>query len=419
MKWSPQQDEALVDVARWLADGDQQVFHIFGFAGTGKTTLARHFAEGVSGHVMYGSFTGKAAYVLRQKGCANATTIHSMIYHVKDKARANLKNMEAQLTELRMELLGELSIEDRADSDTVECVVEGHRRVVEIRAMIEAERANLSRPMFTLNPDSEVRDASLLVLDEVSMLDGTIGADVLSFGTKVLVLGDPAQLPPVAGTGFFTHEVTPEVMLTDIHRQAAENPIIAMATLVRQEQALSLGSYGESLVVERADMDPSLAQEADQLLVGRNKTRHSYNQRMRELLGFTDPLPMTGDKLVCLRNNHELGLLNGAIWMVEEAGQIDDDRVFISIVPETEGEVLEVQAHAHHFQGRGDDLPWWDRQDAEEFDYGNALTVHKAQGSQWDRVVLFDESWCFRKDRWKWLYTGLTRAAVRVTVVKM
>lgn len=418
MKWSPQQDAALKAVADWLANGDQQVFRIFGYAGTGKTTLAKHFADGVEGLVLYGAFTGKAAYVLRQKDCAGATTIHAMIYHSKEKGRAALKEMEQNLAELRMELRGELSHEDRDDPHVVQSQIEEHRRVLEIRGMISAERHELSRPVFALNPDSEVQRAKLVVIDECSMVDGMMGEDLLSFGTKVLVLGDPAQLPPVAGAGFFTEGVEPDVMLTEIHRQAADSPIIAMATQIRQERQLDLGRYGESLVVTGADIDHSFAEAADQILVGRNKTRHASNRRMRALLGHEEILPIYRDKLVCLRNNHDKGLLNGAIWHVEETGVVTDDRIFMTLRSDVDADLLDVEAHAQHFLGRAEDLPWWERKEAEEFDFGYALTVHKAQGSQWDHVLLFDESWCFRKDRWRWLYTGITRAAGKVVIVR-
>ncbi len=80
MKPSPQQDEALKEVSRWLKAGRPQVFRLFGFAGTGKTTLARRIAEDVDGDVLFASFTGKAAQVMRNKGCANARTLHSLIY---------------------------------------------------------------------------------------------------------------------------------------------------------------------------------------------------------------------------------------------------------------------------------------------------------------------------------------------------
>lgn len=412
MRWSPEQDAALRRVADWLRDDDQQVFRLFGYAGTGKTTLARHFAEGVGGSVLFGAYTGKAAYVLRQKGCPGASTIHSMIYHTKERGRAQLRELEQTLAEL----LAELRAEAAPDED-----VSQHRRVKDLRAQIEQERKALARPTFSLNPDSEVKRAELVIIDECSMVDGRMGEDLLSFGTKVLVLGDPAQLPPVAGGGFFTEGVRPDVMLTEIHRQAADNPIIAMATRVRNQEALSLGSYGASSVVEGSEIGPEDALAADQILVGRNKTRHASNRRMRSLRSITEDYPVPGDKLVCLRNNHDKGLLNGAIWHVQDVGNRTEDRVYMTLTPDAEDNDLpiEVEAHAHHFQGREEDLPWWDRKEAEEFDYGYALTVHKSQGSQWDNVLLFDEAWCFRRDRWRWLYTGITRAAESIKVVRL
>ena len=57
-----------------------------------------------------------------------------------------------------------------------------------------------------------------------------------------------------------------------------------------------------------------------------------------------------------------------------------------------------------------EEIPWSLRKESDEFDYGYALTVHKAQGSQWDDVVLFDESGAFREHRARWLYTAITRA---------
>ncbi len=426
--WSPQQDAALVAVARWLADPESpQVFRLFGFAGTGKTTLARHFGQGVDGTVLYGAFTGKAAYVLRQKGCPDASTIHSMIYNSKEHSRVRLRELERSLVELRAKLMVELGdappldLEPEAGppSFTVEEQVDNHPQVMDLVGKVKREREALSRPMFTLDTESVVKDAKLVIIDEVSMVDGRMGEDLESFGTKILVLGDPAQLPPVWGDGFFTKGVEPDVMLTDIHRQAEGNPIITMATRVRNQEALEVGSYGDSLVSEKIHINETHALAADQILVGRNKTRHASNRRMRALYGRTDILPVSGDKLVCLRNNHDVGLLNGAIWFVNEVGLIEDERVFMTLRPEDDDKPLDVEAHTQHFLGQGEALPWWERKNADEFDYGYALTVHKAQGSQWDDVLLFDESHCFRADKWRWLYTGLTRAAERVVVVRM
>jgi len=83
MDFSAEQERALSAVSKWLKAGDRQVFRLFGYAGTGKTTLARHFAEGVDGDVLFAAFTGKAAQVLRSKGASKASTIHSLIYRPK------------------------------------------------------------------------------------------------------------------------------------------------------------------------------------------------------------------------------------------------------------------------------------------------------------------------------------------------
>lgn len=421
MKWSPQQDNALVQVAKWIhdKDNDQQCFRLFGYAGTGKTTLAKHLAEGVDGTVLGAAYTGKASHVMRQKGFVGASTIHSLIYHSKDKSRALLKDLEAELSEVLYELNSELGQEDRGNPEVIEKYVDNDKTVVTLREKIEEERNSQSQPMFTLNTESVVKEADLVVVDEISMVDDRMGMDLLSFGTKVLVLGDPAQLPPIGGAGFFTENCTPDIMLDEIHRQAADNPIIAMATKIRNKEALAVGDYGDSMVAEKCHINETHALAADQILVGRNKTRSATNCRMRSLLGKSSNgrLPEAGDKLVCLHNNHDKGLMNGAIWMVDDIGQISENRVYMTILPEGGGYAQEVDAHAAIF--RGEELHWTEKRDAEQFDYGYALTVHKSQGSQWDNVLLFDESHCFRKDKWRWLYTGLTRAAKRVILVRM
>jgi exodeoxyribonuclease-5 len=409
MQWGREQEQALGRVSDWLTS-DQQLFRLFGYAGTGKTTLARHFAEGVEGQVLFAAYTGKAAHVLRTKGCSGATTIHSLIYHSKEKGRSHLQEMELQLAELMAEL--------KHDGCT-QAQIDAHTGVINLRKNILEERTSLARPMFTLNRDSTVKGASLVVIDECSMVDGQMGQDLLSFGKKVLVLGDPAQLPPVGSAGFFTEGVRPDVMLEEIHRQGADNPIIDMATRVRRQEQLAIGQYGNSSVIDREALRPDAVAAAGQLLVGRNATRNASNKRLRELRGFQDTqCPEPGDRLVCLRNNHDLGLLNGAIWNVDNASPVGDSLVYIEAQGE-DGGTFEGECHAAYFRGQGDKLGWWERKDAQEFDYGYALTVHKSQGSQWNDVMVFDESYCFRQDRWRWLYTAITRAAERVTVVRM
>ncbi len=413
MKWSPQQDAALVAVDKWLKDpGDQQVYRLFGYAGTGKTTLAMHLAEN-AGSVMFGAFTGKAAYVLRQKGCPEASTLHSIIYKPQEKSRLALVEMETELAE-RIEAFNndpDLPPDFNPEDDS---------HIKELRAGIAREKKNLARPAFSLNEESDLRFADLLVVDEVSMVNEPMGIDLESFGVPILVLGDPAQLPPVGGGGYFTNSA-PDTMLTEIHRQALDNPIVCMATEVRHRRVLKPGKYGDSEVIA-GKVDSRRSLEFNQVLVGMNRTRHATNDHIRSLLGFTEQHPITKDKLVCLRNDHDCGLLNGGIWFVEKIGDKDQFYIEMTIRPEDgEGNQL-VMAHMAHFLRDTDikHMSWWERKVAQEFDYGYALTVHKSQGSQWDNVLLMDESNVFgRHDpnaKWRWLYTGITRAAERITI---
>src|SRR5690606_6872894 len=131
------------------------------------------------------------------------------------------------------------------------------------------------------NRQSPVAKAKLIVIDECSMVDEALGKDLLSFGTKVLVLGDPGQLPPVSGGGFFT-EQEPDYLLTEIHRQARDNPIIQLAMHVREGKELMHGDYGAAQIIGRDAVTQDLVLGADQVLVGTNKTRKRYNQRLRE-----------------------------------------------------------------------------------------------------------------------------------------
>lgn len=399
VNWSAQQQKALRRVSRWLRDRDRPIFRLFGFAGTGKSTLARHLAED-AGKVLFAAYTGKAAAVLRSMGCPEATTIHSLIYRVRDGDASDLVTVAAELDALRKE--------DPVDEVAVKLK----------ERELEKAREKARQPRFELNPDSRLRGADLLVVDEVSMVDERMGRDLLSFGVPVLVLGDPAQLPPVRGAAFLT-AADPDIMLTEIHRQAKDDPIIRLASMTRARELPPFGDYGATRVIRREEFDPVRElRNGEQIIVGKNVTRKRANVRRRERLGFEDPLPVPGDRLVCLRNDHGLGLANGAIWnVVERAG--DPEEGFIPLLLEEDvegGQRLSVDVHTCHFLD--EELPWFMRQEAEEFDYAYALTCHKAQGSQWGGVVVVDESACFRDNRWRWLYTAVTRAADRLVLVR-
>lgn len=375
MQFSPQQDEALKAVATWLKAGRPQLFRLFGYAGTGKTTLARYFAEHVDGQVQFAAFTGKAAQVLRSKGATNARTIHSLIYRPR----------------------GEEAVEDETTGKT-----------------------SMS-PTFSLNRQSPIAKAALVVIDECSMVDEQLGRDLLSFGTPILVLGDPGQLPPISGGGFFT-EQEPDFLLTEIHRQARDNPIIRMALDVREGRDLAYGDYGGARVIGKDEVTQDLVLDADQVLVGTNRTRRRYNRRLRELKGFTADYPQAGDKLVCLRNDPAKGLLNGSLWKVMTASrETVKPGINLLVSPEEDDPdrgVAKIKLLKAAFEDAEAEISWQQKRRFDDFDYGYALTVHKAQGSQWNDVVLFDESWAFKDTRERWLYTAITRAAERLTIVR-
>jgi exodeoxyribonuclease V len=362
--FTPHQDAALTAASDWFKAqrGRASIFRLFGYAGTGKTTLAKHIAEGVDGKVLFAAFTGKAACVMRSKGCHSASTIHSLIYKARESGEET--------------------------------------------------------PSFDLWHEAPASKAKLIVIDECSMVDAELARDLMSFGVPLLVLGDPAQLPPIQGGGFFT-DAKPDAMLTEVHRQAQDDPIVRLSMEIRAGNSLAEGQYGETQVVRRGDLDPKRVLRADQVLVGRNVTRRAYNARLRERRGFADALPMAGDKLVCLRNNRRKGLFNGGLWMVKEKPKARRQIIRMHLNPDEDlgNRMVKVSVRPECFTGEIEQFEWPQRKPYDEFDFGYVLTVHKAQGSQWDDVVLFDESAAFQDNRDRWLYTGVTRAAKRLTVV--
>ena len=331
-QWSAEQSAALDAVGRWLKAGEPQVFRLFGYAGVGKTTLARHVAEAAQGEAAFAAFTGKAALVMRSKGCAGASTIHALIYR--------------------------------------------------------ASEGEEGAPTFTLNHDGPASRAGLIVIDECSMVDAELGRDLLSFGKPILVLGDPAQLPPVKGGGFFT-EAEPDVMLTEIHRQAENDPIIRLV----RDRALRRRDR-----LWRLRREPRHPPRRDRRR-RRSRRRSGAGRRQphapalqpahpRNCSGMTEALPVAGDKLVCLRNDRVKGLINGGLWRVEALGGMRKD--FVRMTVRSEDDVGRAHAKVavlkQFFEGAEADLPYPVRRESDEFDYGYALTVHKAQGSQWDSV---------------------------------
>lgn len=405
MTWSPQQEQALNDVRRWLEQppgSRPQVFRLEGYAGTGKTTIAREVLEFVGGSALCAAFTGKAASVMADKGLIPSSTIHRLIY---DPIH-NQEELKQKLLALKEELA------------TLEKVAEPDRgtlqRAEAVRRQLRETEAHARQPRFILKEISDVSSARLVIIDEHSMVNEEMGRDLLSFGVPVLAIGDPGQLPPVKGTGFFS-QGRPDVLLTEVHRQAADSAIIHLATLARQGKPLPLGKYDGADVVRYVNAERATA--ADQILCGTNAKRRAINARHRQLGGHDgSPMPLAGERLCCLANDRDLGLMNGTLWTVTEDAiwEPGDDTVYLRIRPDSGGDDMGVPAEAAIFLDE-DQRPVFCRN--QQFTYGYCLTVHKSQGSQWDDIVLFND-WPSRQSYNEWLYTGITRAAKNLTIVQ-
>lgn len=418
MELSHQQAEALDALAIWLPT-DDPLFLLAGYAGTGKTTLGPEIAELVGWDVLFGAFTGIATLRLREKGCVDAETIHRLIYLPRMKCQARLRELKTKLRAL----VGNVA-EGLGQPTTTGPQGPHADEIAALQRQVERERANLARPEFTLNVDSRVSDARLLIVDEASMIGRRMGEDLLSFGTKVVALGDPAQLPPVAEACYFKGR-EPNYLLTDIHRQAEGSEILQLAAFIRQGGVPAYTDGGDVRVLPKGVLTAEEVSQFDQVICGYNRSRRVLNATIRDYLGFDSGLPQPGDKLVCLKNDYEIGLFNGGQWWVEWIRDVSDDRMELAILPDLgdgkpyadEVEPIWVSAHRHWFEGRENELAPWDVREAACFDFGYAVTCHKAQGSEWEDVLVIDEP-IPRSQPERWRYTAVTRAAKTLTMVR-
>src|SRR5581483_1816968 len=338
---SDTQARAIAAIKDWFNNesGKRQVFRLFGYAGTGKSTVLKFaLAElGLEPHksdregqcvpgVVTATFTGKAALVLRRKG-TTARTIHSLIYSVivatdEEIEAANKKIAEAEKDALKLT---------------------GFERTA-AEAAIEATRQALSqmkKPRFALNPQSDAAHAKLIVLDEVSMVGEEMARDLMSFGKPILVLGDPGQLPPIKGEGAFTNEA-PDIMLTEIHRQAEESAIIRLATMARRGEPIGFGQYDTFVwKMRKMDVTPEQCLRGGQVICGLNATRLQLNNAMRRTAGYGNGYLPTGrgEKIICLKNQNDIGLINGMFVTLEDV--VDEGSLYFSaVVRDEEGNAI-------------------------------------------------------------------------------
>lgn len=377
MQWGDQQDAALKAVDAWYKEytlsvdkrNVKQFFYLGGYAGTGKTTLAKHFASNIKGRVTFGAYTGKASLVMSKNGCDGACTIHRLIY----EPVFNEKTKEVEF-------------------------------------------------LHWVN-DNPIFGSSLIIIDECSMIDSRVARDLLYYKIPVLVLGDPAQLPPVSGSGYFTNNA-PDIMLTDIHRQAKDNPIIYLSMLAREGKHIDYGNYGDSKVVRKGSVEEFA--NADQVLIGTNATRAKFNKKMRSILGYEANIPEENEKLICLKNDYDIGIFNGESFIMEKEiyNQGKNEYARLQISNEDSSIPKIVKVHKYYFDDSYAE-PYWEKHKGSRipkgvhfFDFGYAITTHKAQGSQWDNVYIQDESSVFRTNSSNWLYTAITRGSEKLTLVR-
>ncbi len=409
------QENAKNLIYEWFFNTDNQVFVLSGYAGTGKTFLIDYVVREVlhlkaGDEAVFVSPTGKAAANLVKNGTV-AGTVHSLIY-----------------------------MRDGEEFD-----VDENGELVEARGLTFIKREKI---------DERIR---LIIIDEASMVNETVLYDLLSFNVKCLFCGDGAQLPPVSGSCPLLEN--PDYTLMKIVRQAEDNPIIQVATMAREGKRIPFGNYGNKVcVIGRNGLSPSerkrLFLKADQILCGRNKTRMALNEEIRAYKGIpeTELLPTEGEKLICTLNDWEkpldkeerFFLVNGIIGTASEIQPSMDDLATMEFTADFLEESVKVHfdtgiftkgEYTHLYGERAVTLSDGTvvhegnfellhklRAVSEEvicrFEFAYAVTCHKAQGSEFDFVIVFDESWAFGEERNRWLYTAITRAKEKLLIIR-
>lgn len=357
---------------------------IAGYAGTGKSTLIKFIISALDidpERVAYIAYTGKAAQVLRNKGNPGAMTAHRLLY----------KSIQ------------------RADGTFIHI------------------------PRDSLNSDCDI-----VVVDEVSMLPKAMWDLLLSHKVYVIACGDPGQLPPIGEENGILE--SPHIFLDEIMRQAEESEIIRLSANIRAGKAIKPFKGTEINIVRANDLCDGMMTWADQVICGKNATRHNLNDHYRYMLWGEDVKdPIIGDKVICLKNNWDKitetgdALVNGTIGTIGALNIYPDIRLnprcIIDFTPESFDETekrdqvfrgllmdwklittKELTVNKENFRM----FPKWLR--PEQFDYGYCITCHKSQGSEYDKVLVVEEV-LKATDHARWLYTACTRAAKKLTLV--
>jgi exodeoxyribonuclease-5 len=359
-------------------------------AGTGKTTLVRFIIDALgvdeNRDVAYVAYTGKAATVLKEKGCANATTAHKLLYY--SKLMPNGKYFYSP------------------------------RKVLEYPYKV-------------------------IVVDEVSMLPIEMWNLLLSHKIYVLACGDPAQLSPIDRKADNHVLDNPHIFLNEVMRQAQESEIIRLTMDIRAGKEIKPFVGKEVQVLNRKDFVDGMYTWADQILCATNATRNGINAYVRNKLGF-DEEPQKGDKIICLKNhwdimsNYDFALTNGQIGYLSDYTtgslfypksiidkpvkyllanfELENNELYNNLLIDYDNlnlgkrNITPEQEYKIYTNKNLSNLPI-------EFAYGYAITVWKAQGSEWDKILAFEENFPYGGEHQKYLYTACTRASDKLVLI--
>lgn len=348
--------------------------YIAGFAGTGKSTLVQYIIEELNiseNDIAYCAYTGKASLVLQQKGCPGATTAHKLLYHTRELPDGTFEHSPKK------------------------------------------------------HPDEPLK---LIIVDEVSMLEKEQWDILMQWGIPVICLGDPFQLPPIhEDNGVLQH---PHIFLDEVMRQAQDSEIIRLSMDIREGRYLEKFKGQDVRVVSKDTITDRLLITADAVLCGKNVTRYDLNRRMRKAIWGEQYIdePINGDKCICLKNYWNVGdLTNGTVGRVSNIIKKDDATLGTKMIADFEVDnsswfprlSMDYKIFTEGKPTVNKDN--WKMYPKEirpmEFDYAYAITVHKSQGSEYSKVVVFNEYLGGDRDYWRrWLYTAVTRASEKLVV---
>lgn len=284
----------------------------------------------------------------------------------------------------------------------------------------------------------------VVVVDEISMLPKDMWDLLLSHGAYIIACGDPFQIPPIDKTQDNHILERPHIFLDEIMRQAKESDIICLSMDIRQMKKINPFRGNDVQVFYKKDLRDGMYYWADQILVATNRTRYDINSYMRETDGRGSE-PEIGDKIICLRNcwdtvseTNQDPLINGSIGWIKnmnlesEFYRLNGSMIEVPVLRATISTMKDTYVNLpidYRALTTGEKFltpkqEYYIRRNKEnpvlpiEFNYGYAITGHRAQGSQWGKVLTIEEGFPFESiEHARWLYTCTTRAEYKLTLV--